>query len=78
MANGKQKKSKKKIYIFSGLGVLVIALVVIMILGSGREEIVHRGAGKTRRARRARQQCRHCRADGQGRVLACEVLAPAA
>jgi HlyD family secretion protein len=40
MANGKQKKSKKKIYIFSGIGVLVIALVVIMILGSGREEIV--------------------------------------
>jgi HlyD family secretion protein len=40
MANGKQKKSKKKIYIFSGIGVLVIALVVIMIVGSGREEII--------------------------------------
>ncbi|MCL5028823.1 MAG: efflux RND transporter periplasmic adaptor subunit [Bacteroidetes bacterium] len=41
MANGKQKKkSKKKIIIFSGLGVLVIALVLIAILGSSREEIV--------------------------------------
>jgi len=40
MANGKQKKSKKKVYIFSGIGVLVIALVVIMILGSSREEII--------------------------------------
>jgi HlyD family secretion protein len=40
MANGKQKKSKKKIYIFSGIGVLVIALVVIMILGNSRDEII--------------------------------------
>ncbi len=41
MTNGKQKKkSKKKIIIFSGLGVLVIALVLIAILGSSREEIV--------------------------------------
>jgi HlyD family secretion protein len=40
MANGKQKKSKKKVYIFSGIGILVIALVVIMILGSSREEII--------------------------------------
>ncbi len=40
MANGKQKKSKKKLMIFSGLGVLVIALVLIAILGSSREEIV--------------------------------------
>lgn len=40
MANGKQKKSKKKIYIFSGIGVLVIALVVIIILGSRRDEII--------------------------------------
>lgn len=40
MANGKQKKSKKKVYIFSGIGVLVIALVVIMVLGSSRDEII--------------------------------------
>ncbi|MDR3627695.1 MAG: efflux RND transporter periplasmic adaptor subunit [Ignavibacteriaceae bacterium] len=40
MANGKQKKSKKKIYIFSIISVLVIALVVIIILGSRRDEII--------------------------------------
>ncbi len=40
MANGKQKKSKKKVVIFSGLGVLVVALVLIAILGGSRAEII--------------------------------------
>ena len=40
MANGRQKKSKKKIMFFSGLGVLVIALILIAILGGSKEEIV--------------------------------------
>ena len=40
MANGKQKKSKKKVIIFSSIGVLVIALVLIAILGGSRDEIV--------------------------------------
>ncbi len=40
MANGKQKKSKKKIYIFSGIGVLVVALILIALLGGSKEEIV--------------------------------------
>ncbi len=40
MANGKQKKSKKKVIIFSSLGVLVVALVLIAILGGSRAEIV--------------------------------------
>ena len=40
MANGKKKKSKKKVMIFSGIGVLVIALVLIAILGGSRDEII--------------------------------------
>ncbi len=40
MANGKKKNSKKKIMIFSGIGVLVIALVLIAILGGSRDEVV--------------------------------------
>ncbi len=40
MANGKKKKSKKKVIIFSAIGVLVIAIVVIGILGSSRKEII--------------------------------------
>ena len=40
MVNGKKKKSKKKVMIFSGIGVLVIALVLIAILGGSRDEII--------------------------------------
>ena len=40
MANGKKKKSKKKIFIFGGIGVLLLALVLIAILGGSKEEIV--------------------------------------
>ena len=40
MANGKNKKSKKKVMIFSGIGVLVVALVLIAIFGGSRDEVV--------------------------------------
>lgn len=40
MANGKQKKSKKKLYIFSGLGLLVVALILFALLGGSKEEII--------------------------------------
>ena len=33
MANGKQKKSKKKIYIFGGIGIVLVALVLFALLG---------------------------------------------
>jgi len=41
MANGKQKKSKKKLYIFGGLGLLLVALVLIVIFQGNKEEIVN-------------------------------------
>jgi HlyD family secretion protein len=37
MANG--KKSKKKIYIFSGLGVLLLVVILLVVLGGSKEEI---------------------------------------
>jgi HlyD family secretion protein len=40
MANGKQKKSKKKIIIFGGLGLLVAALILFALLGGSKEEII--------------------------------------
>jgi HlyD family secretion protein len=40
MANGKQKKSKKKLFIFGGLGILVVALVLFALLGGSKEEII--------------------------------------
>ena len=40
MANGKRKKSKKKVIIFSILGVLVVALVLMALLGGSKEEII--------------------------------------
>jgi HlyD family secretion protein len=40
MANGKQKKSKKKLYIFSGIGVLLVALILIALFGGSKEEII--------------------------------------
>lgn len=40
MAIGKQKKSKKKIIIFSSIGVLVVALGLIAFIGGKRDEIV--------------------------------------
>ncbi len=40
MANGKRKKSKKKIIIFSILGALVVALVLMALLGGSKEDII--------------------------------------
>jgi HlyD family secretion protein len=40
MANGKQKKSKKKLYIFGGIGIVLIALVLFALLGGSKEEII--------------------------------------
>lgn len=40
MANGKQKKSKKKLYIFGGLGLLVLALILFSLFGGSKEEII--------------------------------------
>ena len=40
MANGKQKKSKKKLYIFGGIGILVVALILIAFLGGSKENII--------------------------------------
>jgi HlyD family secretion protein len=39
MANGK-KKSKKKLFIFGGIGVLVVALILIALLGGSKDEII--------------------------------------
>ena len=40
MANGKQKKSKKKLFIFGGIGVLLVALILFALLGGSKEEII--------------------------------------
>lgn len=40
MANGKKKKSKKKLYVFGGLGVLVIALLIIAFTSGNKAEII--------------------------------------
>ncbi len=40
MANGKQKKSKKKLYIFGGIGILLLALILIALIGGNKEEII--------------------------------------
>lgn len=40
MANGNGKKSKKKIIIFSIIGVVVIALVLLVILGTKKETVI--------------------------------------
>ena len=40
MANGKQKKSKKKLFIFGGIGILIVALILIALLGGSKENII--------------------------------------
>lgn len=40
MANGKQKKSKKKAIIFGGIGLAIVALVFFALLGGSKEEII--------------------------------------
>lgn len=39
MANGK-KKSKKKLFIFGGIGLLIVILLIVAFVGSNKEEIV--------------------------------------
>jgi len=41
MANGKQKKSKKKLFIFGGLGLLGIVIVLLVIFQGNKEEIIN-------------------------------------
>lgn len=40
MANGKKQKSKKKLFIFGGIGLLIIAVIIIGFIGSNKEEII--------------------------------------
>ncbi|QQS34564.1 MAG: efflux RND transporter periplasmic adaptor subunit [Ignavibacteriales bacterium] len=40
MANGKQKKSKKKLFIFGGLGLIVVILIVMTLFGGSKEDII--------------------------------------
>lgn len=40
MANGKNKKSRKKLFIFGGIGLLLVILIVIAFVGGGKEEII--------------------------------------
>lgn len=40
MANGTKKKSKKKLFIIVGIGVVLVALVILVIMGSSRETII--------------------------------------
>lgn len=39
-ANGKSKKNKRKIFIFSGIGVVLIALILVVVLGSKKETVI--------------------------------------
>ena len=39
MANGKQK-SKKKLFIFGGIGILLVALIIIAFVGGSKDDIV--------------------------------------
>lgn len=47
MANGKQKKSKKKLYIFGGIGALLVALILFALFGGSKEEIIQVQTEKT-------------------------------
>ena len=40
MANGTRKKSKKKLFIFGGLGLLVLILVIVALTGGSKENII--------------------------------------
>ena len=49
MANGKGKKSKKKLFILSGIGAVLLALVLIVLLGSKRENVINVQTEKVQR-----------------------------
>ena len=49
MANGKQKKSKNKIIIFSVLGILLLAVILVVVLNGNKEKIVFVQAQKVQR-----------------------------
>lgn len=40
MANGKKKKSKKKLFIFGGIGIVIIALIIIAFTSGNKAEII--------------------------------------
>ncbi|NWG27788.1 MAG: efflux RND transporter periplasmic adaptor subunit [Ignavibacteriaceae bacterium] len=40
MANGTKKKSRKKWFIFGGIGLLVIVLIIVALLSGGKDEII--------------------------------------
>ncbi|MGA8263177.1 MAG: efflux RND transporter periplasmic adaptor subunit [Ignavibacteriaceae bacterium] len=40
MANGNKKKSKKKLFIFGGIGVLILALIIIAFVGGSKDDII--------------------------------------
>ena len=40
MANGNKKKSKKKLFIFGGIGILILALIIIAFVGGSKDNIV--------------------------------------
>ncbi|MCU7490035.1 MAG: efflux RND transporter periplasmic adaptor subunit [Bacteroidota bacterium] len=40
MANGNKKKSRKKIYIFSGIGLMVTVLVLLLVFSGNKEQII--------------------------------------
>jgi HlyD family secretion protein len=39
-SNGKAKKNKRKIFIFSGIGVVLVALILVVVLGSKKETVI--------------------------------------
>ncbi len=49
MANSKQKKSKNKIIIFSVLGILLIAVILVVVLNGNKEKIVFVQAQKAQK-----------------------------
>lgn len=40
MANGKNKKSRKKLYIFGGIGILLVAVVLLVVFSGNKKEII--------------------------------------
>lgn len=40
MANGNKKKSKKKLFIFGGIGILILALIIIAFVGGNKDDII--------------------------------------